>query len=95
MFYHSVLDGLNEVDVYSVMSLKHGSTCRHVTYFKTNTYFTLCHTQKIKDKGTKDERLSLLYSHHIYEGVTYFGMRWHPISPWCFVPHYGWKWCNV
>jgi len=38
MFYYNVLDRLNEGDFYSVISLKQRITCRHVTYFDTNTY---------------------------------------------------------
>jgi hypothetical protein len=69
MFCFFILNRLNEVDVYSAISLKQRSTCRHVIYIDTISYVILDHKQNKKDWGTKDERMSLLFSHHIYEGV--------------------------
>jgi hypothetical protein len=37
------------MDVYSVISLKQRSTCRHVSYFDTDTYVILCHKQQLEE----------------------------------------------
>ena len=68
---------------YSVISLKERSTCRHFTYFETNNYVILCQKQIKKDRGTKNERTSLFFSHYIY--ITYK----------CILPQVSWKWCIV
>ena len=49
MFYFFILNRLNEVDVYSAISLKQRSMCRHVTYIDTISYVILDHKQNKKD----------------------------------------------
>ena len=49
MFYYLVLDRVNKMDVYNVISLKQRSTCRHVSYFDTDTYVILCHKQQLEE----------------------------------------------
>jgi hypothetical protein len=67
MPYYLVLDIFEGVDIYIVILLKQMSTCRHITNFDTNIYVILCQKQNT-DWGTKNERVSLLFSHYIYEG---------------------------
>ena len=62
VLFYLTLERFNGLYVYSVISLKQRSTCRHVTYFDTNTYV--------------HERMSLLFSHHIYEGVINTILAW-------------------
>jgi hypothetical protein len=54
MLSYLTLERFNGLYVYSVISLKPRSTCRQVTYFDTYVH----------------EQMSLLFSHHVYEGVT-------------------------
>jgi hypothetical protein len=55
VLFYLTLERFNGVYVYNVISLKQRSTCRQVTYFDTTTYV--------------QEQMSLLFSHHIYEGI--------------------------
>ena len=70
MPYYLVLDIFEGVDIYIAILLKQMSTCRHITNFDTNTYVILCQKQN-KDWATKNERVSLFFSHYIYWGVRY------------------------
>ena len=76
MFYYSVLGRLNEVNLYSVISLKQRSTCRHVTYFETNTYVILCHEYTMEEmKEGRKTNGYLCYSFTIYMRELYILVR--------------------